>query len=157
MPHIFTTTTPQTISSSAKGSVLYHMQKHAASMLKLGTIAFVQCIETSDGKDNWGQCGAQIEFTNGTEIHIKDTDSGTYHLLTPVPVGKDPAPEPSPNIATLRSTAIRAANRVVGAQLDFDLRPENPNGASAIEIAEYEFDAAALKLAAALALSSTTN
>lgn len=148
MTHHFNKVSPKTISHKDTGGVLYSLEKNASAMHRLGTIAYVKYIETSDGRDNWSQCGARIEFADGTFKQINDTDSATYYLLrdlTPKPEEK-----PLPDIGVLRSVAIRAANKVVGAQLDYDLRPENPNGAAAIEIAEYEFDAAAKKLSEAL-------
>jgi hypothetical protein len=153
MSHSFNRITPSTIAYKDIGAVLYCMEKHASAMHRLGTIAAVAPYETSDGKDNWNQCGAKIEFTDGSYKQINSTDSTTYHLLRIT--HPTPEPKPAPNIGVLRSTAIRAANKVVGAQLDFDLRPDNPNGAAAIEIAEYEFDAAVRKLAEAL--NSTTD
>lgn len=146
MAHKFNKTSPKTISRVDIGCRLYSQLKNAAAMQCLGTIAYVQFIETSDGRDNWSQCGAKIEFTDGTEKQINDTDDLAYYLLR----NDTPEPKPVPNVGVLRSTALRAANKIVGAQLDFDLRPENPNGVAAIEIAEYEFDAAVKKFAEAL-------
>lgn len=148
MTHSFNRTTPETISAKDVGAVLYSMEKHASRMHLHGTITAVTPYESSDGHGNWSQCGAEVEFLGGSYKQINSTDSIAYHLLRAT--HPEPKPKPAPQLSTLRSEAIRAANKVVGAQLDFDLRPENPNGAAAVEIAEYEFDRAVLTLAKAL-------